>query len=221
MIRINLLPEGKPTKKKKGVSALGAAGQLNVVLLGLFIAIGLVAIGIRWFVLNSEIKALDVKIQDAQAEVTRLQAILNEVKEFEAQKARLTKKVEIINKLQQNQKGPVRLMEEVSKALPDLLWLDRMEYKGSSIGLTGYAQNQTAVAFFVENLRKVQAFQEPTVKSIVQSTQGRQSVYRFDLTFVFANLDKTQLEAPKPSGDAKPPTATPPAAPASPPAGKA
>jgi hypothetical protein len=33
MIKINLLSEAKPQKKKKGVSALGGAGRLNLFLI--------------------------------------------------------------------------------------------------------------------------------------------------------------------------------------------
>ena len=53
---------------------------------------------------------------------------------------------DLINQLKVNQRGPVRLMDEVSKALPDLLWLDRMECRGNSISLTGKALNPNAVA---------------------------------------------------------------------------
>ena len=34
MIRINLLSEARPQRKKKGVSALGGAGRLNTLLMG-------------------------------------------------------------------------------------------------------------------------------------------------------------------------------------------
>lgn len=213
MIKINLLAEARPTKKKKGAAALGAAGRLNLFLLGGAIGVGLLVIGIRWWVLNSQIKELDENIRRAQAEVTRLEAILREVKDFEEKRARLQKKVDLINQLKQNQRGPVRLMDEVSKALPDLLWLDRMEYRGNTINLNGRAFNPPAVANFLENLKRVPSFQEPVMKDL---TACAQSLYCFSLSFTFANIDKTQPgETPAPGGPAPaaPDTSKPPAAP--------
>ncbi len=198
MIKINLLPEAKPAKKKKGVSALGAAGQLNIILLAGGAVLGLLAILIQWWVLDSRIKELDSQIAEKQREVARLESILREVKDFEAKKARLQKKVDLINSLKENQKGPVRLMDEVSTALPDLLWLETMEYAGNSIVLSGKALNPPAVANFLENLKKVKLFEEPTVQEIVAS--GGPSLYSFRLSFVFQGLDRTQGEpAPKPA----------------------
>lgn len=195
MIKINLLAETKPTKKKKGAAALGAAGKLNIFLLLGAILLGGLAIFIQWWVLNSQIKDYDEKIRVAQAEVTRLESILKEVKDFEDKKARLQKKVDLINQLKTNQRGPVRLMDEVSKALPDLLWLERMEYHGASIGLTGKALNPNAVANFLENLKRVPSFQEPTLRDI---TSCGTSLYCFNLGFTFSNLDKLQNAPPPP-----------------------
>lgn len=210
MIKINLLSEAKPTKKKRGVSALGGAGRLNVFLLVGAIALALLVCGIEYWWRNSQLKDVDEKIRVAQAEVTRLEAILKEVKDFEDKKARLQKKVDLINQLKQNQRGPVRLMDEVSRALPDLLWLDRMEYKGTSINLDGKALNPNAVANFLTNLKRVPTFQEPKVGDISACNAGAGgSIYCFKLSFVFASLDKTQPE----SAAAGSTPATPPSAP--------
>ena len=47
-------------------------------------------------------------------EVARLEAVLKEVKDYEAKKARVQRKVDLINQLKQNQRGPVRLTIEVT-----------------------------------------------------------------------------------------------------------
>ena len=139
MIRINLLAEARPQRKKKGVSALGAGGRLNTLLLGGAIGLALLVGVIHYFVLRSQIKAQEEKIRIAQVEVTRLESVLKEVKDFEAKKARVQRKVDLINQLKLNQRGPVRLMDEVSRALPDLVWIERMEYHGNAISLAGKA----------------------------------------------------------------------------------
>ena len=120
MIKINLLAEAKPAKKKRGVSALGGAGRLNLFLILGGLLLGLLVVGVQWWVEASRLKEQEEKNRLAQQEVTRLEAVLKEVADFEEKKVKLQKKVDLINALKANQRGPVRLMDEVSSALPDL-----------------------------------------------------------------------------------------------------
>lgn len=206
MIKINLLTEAKPVKKKKGVSALGGAGRLNLLLILGGLLLGVLIVGVQWWVEASRLREQEEKNRLAQQEVTRLEAVLKEVADFEDKKAKLQKKVDLINALKANQRGPVRLMDEVSNALPDLLWLERMEVKGNVITLDGKALNPPAVANFLENLKRVQAFQEPKVNSITAASSGASNLYNFGLSFVFADLDRTQIEAPSAPAAAAPGT---------------
>jgi type IV pilus assembly protein PilN len=205
MIRINLLAEAKPVKKKRGVAAFGSGGRLNTVLIGAALGLAVLAGLIHYFILSSAIKAQQEKIRVAQVEVTRLETVLKEVRDFEQKKARLQKKVDLINTLKQNQRGPVRLMDEVSKALPDLVWLEKLDYRGNSISIDGKAFNPPAVANFLENLKRVPSFQEPKVEFAACGGAGGAQLYCFKMSFVFSALDKTQ-----------PPDASGPKAPAAP-----
>ena len=208
MIKINLLPDAKPTKKKKGVSTFGGAGRLNLMLLAGGVALGLLVILVHYLILASETRSLDDKIRRNQLEVARLESVLREVKDFEDKKTRLQKKVDLINQLKQNQKGPVRLMDEVSNSLPDLVWVESMEYKGNSISVSGKAFNPPAVGNFFTNLKKVPSFQEPVLVGLNAANVGGASLYNYRLSFVFTNLDKTQGEpAAPPAPDAAPSTA--------------
>lgn len=199
MIRINLLAEAKPVRKKRGVSALGGAGRLNTILIDAALGIAVLAILIHWWILSAAIKAQEEKIRVAQVEVTRLESVLKEVRDFEAKKTKLQKKVDLINQLKQNQKGPVRLMDEVSKALPDLVWLERLDYRGHSISIVGKAFNPPAVANFLENLKRVKAFQEPKVSFNACGGPGGLQLYCFNLSFVFSTLDRIEPDAAAPA----------------------
>jgi len=204
MIRINLLAEAKPVKKKRGVAAFGSGGRLNTVLIGATLGLAVLAGLIHYFILSSAIKAQMEKIRVAQVEVTRLETVLKEVRDFEQKKVRLQKKVDLINTLKVNQRGPVRLMDEVSKALPDLVWLDRLDYRGNSIAIDGKAFNPPAVANFLENLKRVPAFQEPKVEFTACGGAGGAQLYCFKISFVFSTLDKTQPDAAGPKAPGTP-----------------
>jgi len=216
MIKINLLSEAKPAKKKRGVSALGGAGRLNLFLILGGLLLGLLVVGVQWWVESSRLKEQEEKNRLAQQEVTRLEAVLKEVADFEDKKAKLQKKVDLINSLKASQRGPVRLMDEVSNALPDLLWLETMELKGNLIAIDGKALNPPAVANFFTNLKLVQAFQEPKLTILSAATSGSANLYNYQLSFVFADLDRTQFETARTAagGAEGPAPSVPPAAPA-------
>jgi len=153
MIRINLLAEAKPVKKKRGVAAFGSGGRLNTVLIGAALGIAVLA----GLIPTSSCRRPSRRSRKRSASpgrVARLETVLKEVRDFEQKKARLQKKVDLINTLKQNQRGPVRLMDEVSKALPDLVWLEKLDYRGNSISIDGKAFNPPAVANFLENLKR-------------------------------------------------------------------
>jgi Tfp pilus assembly protein PilN len=68
-------------------------------------------------------------------------------------------------------------MDAVSRALPDLLWLDNMRVDGNTIQMSGRAFNVSAISNFVENLGRVPEFDEP--QGVTADEAGR--VYRFSL----------------------------------------
>jgi Tfp pilus assembly protein PilN len=83
-------------------------------------------------------------------------------------------------------------MDYVSRALPELLWLDRMKVQGSTIQITGRAFNTNAVANFIENLDKVPEFEEPTLEGTSQEGGG---VYRFVINFKYSFAKPKEPEA--------------------------
>jgi type IV pilus assembly protein PilN len=187
MIRINLLAEGKkPVVSKKQAAGSGIKGILESENLAAYIllavaAIGLAVVGARYGLLENRITTLEEEVEVFQAEVDELEPIIREVEEFKAKKAELERKVQVINQLKANQRGPVRIMDYVSRALPELLWLSRMQVGGQSITISGEAFNTNAVANFMENLDRFPEFREPVLKD----TSQRGGVYTFTLTFSY------------------------------------
>src|SRR5262249_56924561 len=89
--------------------------------------------------LESEARMLRSEIAKAQAEKERLQAIIKKGEEYKAKKELLERKIALITQLKRNQSGPVHLLDEVSKQLPDFLWLHSMTASGATVGIQGKA----------------------------------------------------------------------------------
>ena len=201
MIRINLLAEGKKpvvTKKKPitegGLKAILQSENFAFYLLLAVAVLGLVVVGGRYGLLENRIKTLTEEVQAFQDEVDELAPIIKEVEEFKAKKAELQRKVQVINRLKANQRGPVRIMDYVSRALPELLWLNNMQVGAQAITISGEAFNTNAVANFMENLDRFPEFREP----VLRDTSQRGGVYTFTLSF---NYDfSTEVEEPAAAG---------------------
>ena len=186
MIRINLLTEARAAAAKKKGPALPTGARLNNLLLIGGLALGLIYIGTMFLVLTTKRRHLDEEIGKAREEVARLKSIIDEVKGYEDKKRSLEAKIALINSLKTNQKGPVRLMDEVSKALPDLVWLTDMVMQGDQLTLKGRTLSPNAVATYLENLKKSPYFAEPVFKNLGREA-GPQGIYGWEMTVIFTH----------------------------------
>lgn len=186
MIKINLLSEGRrPVVARKSRPTLSFGGQEpNNVLLIAGLVLGALIAGGWWFRLNAEYKSLQRQVRTAKARYEELRPIIEKVNLFKKKSEDLDRKVQVIKDLKSQQKGPVFVMDAVSKALPELLWLESLNISGRSLTVRGKAFNTNAVAAFIENLTKIPEFEEPDPKSI--QTSGRTgNVYGFQLDILF------------------------------------
>ena len=216
MIKINLLSEGKrpAAVRKKSATKLDGQGVGQWMMLA-GILVGLLALGVAWYLQNQKTTAKQEEVAAAQREVDQLASVIKEVEEYKGKKSELERKIGIINDLKANQRAPVRVMDYVSRALPELLWLDSMSMRADSITVEGRAFNTNAVANFIDNLDKVPEFDEPMLKT-TDLQQGGIYKFRIDFNYSFSGKKKgaegaATATASKPGG---PKAKTPKAAPA-------
>jgi type IV pilus assembly protein PilN len=194
LIRINLLTEARAAAAKKKGPALPTGAKLNNLLLIGGVVLGLLYIGVMALVLTNHRRRLDEEIGKAKEEVARLKSIIDEVKGYEDKKKSLEEKIALINNLKTNQKGPVRLMDEISKALPDLVWLSDLSIQGDQLTLKGKTLSPNAVATYLENLKKSPYFAEPVFKNLGRET-GPQGIYSWEMTVTFTHGKPGAVEA--------------------------
>jgi Tfp pilus assembly protein PilN len=80
-------------------------------------------------------------------------------------------------------------MDQISRDLPDLVWLDHMNISGGSIKVVGRGLNPNAIALFVANIKNDPYFEEPNVGSVTQASIVP-LVYTFDMDFAFSYTPK-------------------------------
>jgi type IV pilus assembly protein PilN len=151
MIRINLLASERAQVKKKIASPF-QAGQKLTLGCSLILVLAVMFIGWRYWSLGQQSKQLDADIASAQQETARLHSIIQKVQEFEQRKAQLSQRVVLIEDLRKEQKGPVHMLDEISKGLPPMLWLTEVKQVGGDVVIDGNSTTQTGVSDFVSNL---------------------------------------------------------------------
>ena len=191
MIKINLVREGRAVRGGAGAPAAaaaapggGAPGSLNNVLLIGLSLLGIVLAAGYWFITDRRRADADERVAARQAEAQKLETVIKAVEDFQKQKDNLQKRIDLINQLKQNQKGPVRIMDQISRDLPDLVWLDKMQINAGSVNITGRGLNPNAIALFVANVKNDPYFEEPSVNEVTQLT-AVPLVYSFSMDFGF------------------------------------
>jgi Tfp pilus assembly protein PilN len=101
--------------------------------------------------------------------------------------------------------GPVHLIDEVSKSVPDRLWLITMSQQADAFTMEGQTTSLTSLSDFVSNLEASGWFKQPVeiVDTTVQPNTQTGDLVRFTIRATFNNQDL----APKPPVAPRPPAA--------------
>ena len=150
MIRINLLAVDRERTKRSG--ALIPAAQRVTIAASLIVIATFLGVGWWFWSLRQTSARLDADIAKGEVETQQLRSVLAQVQKFEARKAQLQQRVSLIEQLRRGQSGPVHLIDEISKAVPDRLWLIELSQKGDDFVLSGMTTSQTGLSDFVHNL---------------------------------------------------------------------
>jgi len=208
VIRINLLSEARAVAARRKAPAIPTGAKLNNLLFLGGIALGVIYIAVMGLVLTSKRRHLDQEIGKARLEAERLKSIIEEVKGYEAKKESLEAKIKLINDLKTNQKGPVRLMDEISKALPDLVWLSSLDVSGNQITMRGRTLSPNAVSTYLENLKKSPFFAEPVFRNL-QQEGAQQGLYTWEMSLTFIPAKALATSTTGPPGAGAPAPAAP------------
>ena len=184
MIRINLLGTGRERIRRR--VGLEATQKVVIGAGAILLATGGL-IGWWYWSLGQESTRLDQEIAAAQQETQRLGSILTEVQRFETRRTDLQQRVALIEELREGQSVPVRLLDEVSRSVPDRLWLTELRQQESDVTLSGRATSLTALSDLVSNLETSGFFMRPVeiLDSQVEQQEGI-GVVRFSVKGQFA-----------------------------------
>jgi type IV pilus assembly protein PilN len=161
MIRINLLArEKKQRAAARRQSTFQPGHRITVACTLILLAAGL-ATGWWFWSLRKDSARLDEELAAAQQETDRLRTLIVQVRQYETRKGQLQQRVTLIEQLRRGQSGPVHMLDQISRSLPDMLWLMEMKQTGADVMITGRCTVLTSLSDFVGNLENTGWFKRP------------------------------------------------------------
>ncbi len=182
MIKINLLPSKKKPPKK--VTDL----QKQVVFAILIFAGVVGGLGYYWKYQSDTIEILTKQKASAEARLREQDNMLKEVKNVEAERDRVQEKINVVQQLKKNQAGPVRLLDEVSKALPLGVNITSLTESNNNISIEGQAFGNNEVVHFIDNLKASSLLMGVALLETSQVKVEGIDVYKYKLQFAYKGL---------------------------------
>jgi type IV pilus assembly protein PilN len=200
MIRINLLATER--RAAKAAAPGFQTGQKMMVIGSLVLVLAAVGIGWRYWALGQQKAQVVREIESARREEARLTEILKQVQEFQNRRKMLESRVALIDELRKGQTAPVHMIDQVSRALPDMTWLTSMQQAGYTLTIQGRCLTLTSLSDFVGNLEASRYFIRPVEiieSSVIPGEEKGPELIQFTIRGTF-QMSGVESVAPPPPG---------------------
>jgi type IV pilus assembly protein PilN len=158
MPRINLLPWRDEERKERKLKFLVALG-------GASIAAFLTAF-VGYLLMDSMVSAQQARNAKLNEEIAELDKQIEKINSLEADKARFIARMEVIEKLQRSRPEIVHIFDEITKQLPDGVYLTAITQSGARLKFEGVAQSSTRVSAFMRNIDGSSYLKDPELEVV-------------------------------------------------------
>jgi type IV pilus assembly protein PilN len=146
-----------------------------------------------WVFASSELEREQARVAQYQADVAAAKEEVKDAKQLEAQKLQLEKQLGVLDRLEAQRTGPVRVLDEFQAMMspprneedrfaqlqknwnvdwdPRRLWVEKLTEKGGAFALEGGAVNADDVAEFLQRLSTAEFFDKVQL-DVVQAVKA-------------------------------------------------
>jgi type IV pilus assembly protein PilN len=165
MIEVNLLPERQKRRggrraasSRKGSRLKGATKDRDtwsilLVVVGVLIPLGM---GVLWWGQRSIANGLESRLEVATADSARLADLRAVSDSLSARRQLIRERVSLVEQLDRNRFVWPHMLDEISRALPQLAWLTNLRQisplPSATVQIQGLAANPLAITEYVRNL---------------------------------------------------------------------
>lgn len=158
MPRINLLPWRDEERKERKLKFLVALGGAAIA------AFATAFIG--YLLMDSMVGAQQARNARLNEEIAELDKQIEKINSLEADKARFIARMEVIEKLQRSRPEIVHIFDEITKQIPDGVYLTAITQQAGRIKFEGIAQSSTRVSAFMRNIDGSSYLKDPELEVV-------------------------------------------------------
>ena len=183
MIKINLLkPEKKDFKETPALPTEEFKAKNAPPIGNLVIALILIILAALFFFQKNAINKEKKLLATAQEEKQKLQYVVAKLEQLEKQKDAFVKKINLIAQLKSQQDLAVRIMDELSRNLPEWVWLNEVTFDNMTVQIRGNAISNNLIADYIANLENSRYLQNVNLISSTQRTISNDLFLEFALS---------------------------------------
>jgi type IV pilus assembly protein PilN len=185
MIKINLLGN-ETVRDNTGKFIVGGFAASLVLLLAIFFG--------AYSILDSSVTELREQETQLKAQLETLQKTTSEVKDLESKEKEYNEKLIVIAKLKRNKIGPVRVLDDLNKAMPERAWVTGVKESAGLMRIEGKALDNPTIAVFMKDLDVSNFFDSVDLFETKQVEERGVKIKEFVLN---ASVSYTGLPKPK------------------------
>ena len=165
-----------------------------VAMAGSFVA-GMLVIAVANLAFSQMINQQRERNERLEGEIVELEKSITEIDGLERQKERLLARMEIIEQLQRSRPEIVHLFDEITRQLPEGVYLTGMKQTGAAIEINGVAQSSTRVSALMRQVDSSKWLTDPDVVKVETTEQGpgRKAVFTVNLKQVRRDMDGMEV----------------------------
>lgn len=173
MIRVNLLPHRQIRRE---------ARQREFGLMALFSAVTACAIlFMAYTIINSRVDSQLERNQRLNNAIIKLDKEIADIKDLRGQISAMLERKQVVENLQTNRSQSVIVFDEISRQLPEGMYIKSIKQEGKVITLEGVADTNARVATLVRNFNQSEWMESPILIEIKAITVGVQKQNLFTL----------------------------------------
>ena len=177
MIKVNLLRD--QTARVRKSFARPTVSRMGLIFAAIFV-LASAGMATWYFRVSRQIKSGTERQNQLRVEDARLQSLKKQIDEYDRLKKIRQAKIDVIEKLKNNQTGPVLLLNTVIESIPrdGALWLTNLTQQGNTVKIVGYTQHTEYIPDFMTNLATSKTFKTVDLEQL----ERQEEATRFSLS---------------------------------------
>lgn len=197
MIRVNLLPHRQIRREAK---------QREFGLMALFSAIAASAIVfMAYTIINGRVESQIERNHRLDTAIVKLDKEIADIKDLKDQISAMLERKQVVENLQTNRSQAVVVFDELSRQLPEGMYLKTVKQQGNVITIEGVADTNARVATLVRNFNGSNWMESPALVEIKAVTAGalKQNVFTLKVNLKVPKAETEDAAKGKPKNEGK------------------